>query len=197
MDMPDRPPLPRRRGPAAPSQDLVVPPIPAAPPETHQAALRLAADMALAGEQDRTIRGELQDAFGLTEAQARAVMRDLRTYAQRALGDEDAISVFMLRKVGALERVSQGLLEDATEEIPDEVFDAETGLPMANSVTTRMQARAARAASARAFADVTTLQTKLLGARSRYYNPRAKEDAESATLTPEQQKALDAFWKNG
>lgn len=198
MDMPDDAyPRPRRGRPA--DLPAVAPPSePAAPAPsedpTRDDRVRFAAESLLRGVREKDVLVDLVDQFGVTHAQARRDLRDVRTYAQRALGDEDAIAAFVLRKLGDLERVSEGLLEDATDPLPEEVVDADTGVVTETSLETRIKAKQQRAASARAHADVTKVEFTVVGARSRWYSPRARDASEAEVSDPAQKRALDEFW---
>ena len=195
MDMPaDEYPRPRRRGdPPAPATLVTQDPVPSA--ADRDTRVRHAADLLIRGASEKRVMEDLVETFEVTKHQARRDLADVRTYAQRHLGDEDAIALFVIRKLGDLERVSEVLLEDSLDEPPESLIDSETGMETTGSQDQKIKHRQQRAASARAFADVAKTQFSVVGARSRFYSPRAKEADSETRVSVEQQEALDAFWK--
>ena len=202
MDTPTEYPKPRRRGPLSAALAATdPPPPPSVALETGEDArrfdrVRFAAEMLVSGHLEHVVVEDLCKEFGISPAQARRDLRDVRAYAQQFLGDEDAISAFVLQKLGQLQRVSDRLLEDTLEEAPELVYDAETGGVTSPSLDQRIKGKQQVAASARAFSDVTKVQFSVIGARSRHYSPRAREGADASSVNPDQQKAMDAFWSS-
>jgi hypothetical protein len=192
MDTPSPPSVPLPRRGRAKTPDLPEPTL--HEDRQRDERVRYVAELLLDGTPKKHVLAGLQERFGVSLRQAEQDLRDVRTYAQRALGDEDNIAAFVLHGLGRLNQVAEKVYEDAVDDLPDEVLDAETGLPTEVSVETRIKHRQQRAASARAFADITKTSFLVVGARSRHYSPRAKEVSEAENLSPEQQAALDNFW---
>jgi hypothetical protein len=154
----------------------------------------------LRGETPERIRRELQAHFAVDALQAQADLEAVRRFASAELDDEANVSFFVVQKLGQLEVVSQGLYEAATQPLPQapspvgDPDDPTLFSPRdeALTVSARAQASSAKSQAAKAFADITTLQYKIVGRRSQRYGekPLVAVSMGPEGMTPEQQAAM-------